>query len=471
MKKRLLALLFALALTLALALPAGAVPGYAPDFEFTAPAVYLVNLDTNLVVYEKDAETPYQAASLTKLMTVILMMEDYQDQLDTISVEAPGYIYDYLYGLNASTADILRGETHTLRDLLYAMLLPSGNEAAYIVADYMSGGSLEDFYARMNAEALAIGCTNTVFHDPCGLDETNMTTARDAYLLLRTAVGYDAVAEAIATQEYDMGTENYSRYSEYNPYIVRNTNAMLYSGDLYRSYSRGGKTGSLGSWQNFAGLEEQDGVRYISVVLNAPYGEANNRSAAVEETAKLMDWAFATFAIAPALDTTRPINELPVAYSTQDDTVLLYPADDMMTLLPADGGAELTERSFQLPERLTAPVHKGDVVGTVTLTIEGEVIGRADLVAGADIERSQVLYALARAGEFFSGTYFRVVVVLTMAAVALYAFFWVITLIVTVNNVGKKEPRRPAPHARPPKTRYQNSNGKAPRRQNDRKGG
>ncbi len=451
MKKRLLALLLTVLCALALALPAGAVPGYVPDVEFTAPAVYLVNLDTNLVVYQKDAETQYQAASLTKLMTVILLMQDYQDQLDTVSVEAPGYIYDYLYGLNASTADILRGETHTLRDLLYAMLLPSGNEAAYIVADYLSGGRLEDFYARMNAEAEAIGCTGTVFYDPCGLNESNMTTARDAYLLLRTAIQYDAVIEAMGTQEYDMGTENFARYSEYYPYIIRNTNAMLYSGELYRSYSRGGKTGSLGAWQNFAGLEEQDGVRYISVVLNAPYGAGNDRSAAVRETAALMDWAFATFAIAPALDTSRPINELPVSYSIQDDTVLLYPADDMMTLLPVDGGAELTERTFQLPERLTAPVKQGDVVGTVTLSIEGEVIGRVDLVAGADIERSQVLYTLARTGEFFSGTYFRVVVVLTMVAVAVYAFFWVVALIITVNNVGKKDPRRPAPRTRPQK--------------------
>lgn len=442
MKRHLTAFLAILVLTLALALPAGAVPGYAPDPEPTAPAVYLVNLDTDLVVYQKDAETQYQAASLTKLMTVILMMQDYQDQLDTVTVTAPRYIYDIIYGYNASSADILPGESHTLRELLYAMLLPSGNEAAYIVADYVGGGDLDSFFARMNAEAEAMGCTGTVFTDPCGLQETNLTTARDAYLLLRTAIGYNAVAEAIGTQEFDMGTDRFDRYSENYPYIIRNTNAMLYPGELRRTYSLGGKTGSLGAWQNFAGWQSQDGISYISVVLNAPYGEENDRSAAVRQTAALMDWAFDTFTIAPAIDTTQPISELPIAYSTQTDTVLLYPNDDMMTLLPKDGGADLTTRTFQLPDRLTAPIKQGDVVGTVTLSIEGETIGVVELAAGSSVSRSEVLYTLARVGEFFTSTYFKVVVILTMIALALYAFGWVVMLLIAVNNEGKSNGRR-----------------------------
>lgn len=190
------ALLAALLFALGLATPAAAMSGYDPDFTVTAEAAYVVNTDTNLVVYEKNSETPLQAASLTKLMTMILLLKNYQDQLDTISVEAPAYIYDYLYGKGASSADIRSGETHTLRTLLYAMEVQSGNEAAYIVADYMGGGSIDNFVAMMNDEAAAIGCTGTIFTDPCGLDEGNMTTARDAYLLLRTAMQYDAFAEA-----------------------------------------------------------------------------------------------------------------------------------------------------------------------------------------------------------------------------------------------------------------------------------
>ena len=173
--KKIFSVLITLLLVLTFALPAAAegessalsVEG-APAL--TAPAAYVVNLDTNIVVYDKNSETPLQAASLTKMMTALLALESYQDQLDTISITAPSYIYDIIWELShyASTADIRRGDTYTLRQYLYAMLLPSGNEAAYIVADYMGGGSLENFYAMMNAEAESIGCTGTHCADPCG---------------------------------------------------------------------------------------------------------------------------------------------------------------------------------------------------------------------------------------------------------------------------------------------------------------
>jgi len=158
MKQFLSACLAVLLLAVLLVLPAAAeetadAPNLTPGFSVTAEAAYVANTDTGLVVYEKNSETPMAAASLTKLMTMILMLESYQDQLDTISITAPGYIYDYLYGKNASTADIWKDETHTLRSLLYAMLLPSANEAAYIVADYMSGSSIDNFVAMMNDEA------------------------------------------------------------------------------------------------------------------------------------------------------------------------------------------------------------------------------------------------------------------------------------------------------------------------------
>ena len=78
------------------------------------------------------------------------------------------------------------------------MLLPSGNEAAYIVADYMGGGSIDNFVAMMNDEAKAVGCTGTTFVDPCGLNPNNITTARDAYLILRTLTAYVRIASMLS---------------------------------------------------------------------------------------------------------------------------------------------------------------------------------------------------------------------------------------------------------------------------------
>lgn len=427
--KKFCAILFSFVLIVVLALPAAAegesaaLSDTAPPL--TAPAAYVVNLDTNIVVYDKNSEVPLSAASLTKMMTTLLLLESYQDQLDSISLTAPSYIYDLIWeqSTNASTADIRRGETQSLRNLLYAMLLPSGNEAAYIVADYMGGGSIDNFVAMMNNEAAAIGCTGTTFVDPCGLNPNNITTARDAYLILRALTAYDVFATVAGTPTYDMGTN--SRYTTPGTYILQNTDKLITNSSYHRDYTKGGKTGSLGEWQNFAGWHSQDVESYISVVLNVPLESDEGGRPALLETGTLMDWVFATYTIAPALDPTQPITEVRVAYSTQADTVMLYPVDNMMTLLPREGGAALTEQVFHVPDQLPAPIKQGDVVGTVTLTIQGEIIGTTDLIAGSDVSRNQLLYTLSRVREFFSSTYCKVVVMLTMLVIGAYLIFTV----------------------------------------------
>jgi len=428
--KKFCAILLSFVLVLLIALPVAAegesstLADNAPSL--TAPAAYVVNLDTNIVVYEKNSETPLSAASLTKLMTTLLLLENYQDQLDSISLTAPSYVYDLIWeqSTNASSADIRRGETQSLRNLLYAMLLPSGNEAAYIVADYMGGGSIDNFVAMMNDEAKAVGCTGTTFVDPCGLNPNNITTARDAYLILRALTAYDVFSTVVGTPSYDMGTND--RYTTPGTYIIQTTDKLITNSSYHRDYTKGGKTGSLGEWQNFAGWHSQDGESYISILLNVPYdADPEGMRPALVETATIMDWVFDTYTIAPALDTTQPITEVRVAYSTQADTVMLYPADNMMTLLPRDGGAALTEQVFNVPDQLPAPIKQGDIVGTVTLTIEGETIGTADLIAGSDVSRNQLLYTISRVSLFFSSTYFKVVVILTMLVIGAYLIFTV----------------------------------------------
>ena len=428
--KKFCAILFSFVLVLIIALPVAAegesstLAGNAPSL--TAPAAYVVNLDTNIVVYEKNSETPLSAASLTKLMTTLLLLENYQDQLDSISLTAPSYVYDLIWeqSTNASSADIRRGETQSLRNLLYAMLLPSGNEAAYIVADYMGGGSIDNFVAMMNDEAKAVGCTGTTFVDPCGLNPNNITTARDAYLILRALTAYDVFSTVVGTPSYDMGTND--RYTTPGTYIIQTTDKLITNSSYHRDYTKGGKTGSLGEWQNFAGWHSQDGESYISILLNVPYdADPEGMRPALVETATIMDWVFDTYTIAPALDTTQPITEVRVAYSAQADTVMLYPADNMMTLLPREGGAALTEQVFNVPDQLPAPIKQGDIVGTVTLTIEGETIGTADLIAGSDVSRNQLLYTISRVSLFFSSTYFKVVVILTMLVIGAYLIFTV----------------------------------------------
>ena len=140
-----------------------------------------------------------------------------------------------------------------------------------------------------------------------------MTTARDAYLLVRVAMGYDAFAQAAGEESYQMPAST----KHDSPYTILTSDKLVSpSSNYYRSYTKGGKTGSLDDWQNFAGWHTQDGETYVSVVLHSPKTDEDPRPA-LTETAELMDWAFATFTVTAALDTTQPITELPIVYSSR----------------------------------------------------------------------------------------------------------------------------------------------------------
>ena len=444
--KKFAALVLGLALACGvLALPAGAV-GFAPPFESAAPAAYIVNTDSNIIVYEKNSEQQLPAASLTKLMTAILLLENYQDQLDTVTAAPDQSIQDYVYIHGGSHADIRPGEEHTMRQLLYAMLLPSANEAALAVGKKIAGGSLDNFVYMMNARAKEIGCTATTFTDACGLDEGNLSTARDMYLLLRYAMSFDAFKEACKATRYNMG-EN-PRYAS-GAYNVITTNKMVDSalgGSYYRSYNQGGKTGSLGDWQNFASWHTggDGGETYICVVLNSPnscdpYEYATKRPA-LYETGVLMDWVFENFAIQPALKADEAITEVAVKYSTDGDTLMLWPKEDLYSILPLGTDETVTQKTFELPEFVAAPVKRGDVVGTVSVSLSGEVIGVVELVAGRDMARNPLLYTLSKVGEFFGSLYFKVVLALSALAVVIYLILYVYWL--TKRRGSKKKVRR-----------------------------
>ena len=444
MKKRAVTLLLCLVLVVLSLLrgfaasAAGIIPATNADFDVPCAAAILIDEDSGTVLYEKNADEKRSVASLTKLMTALLLIENVEDLEGTYISGGTALYTEEINDPQASNADILPNEEVRAIDLLYAMMLPSANEAAYIVADYMSGSSIDNFVTMMNDEAARIGCTGTTFTDPCGLDPGNVTTARDAYLLVRVAMGYDAFAQAAGEESYQMPAST----KHDSPYTILTSDKLVSpSSNYYRSYTKGGKTGSLDDWQNFAGWHTQDGETYVSVVLHSPKTDEDPRPA-LTETAELMDWAFATFTVTAALDTTQPITELPIMYSSQTDTVMIYPADDMQTLLPRQGGAELTEKTFNVPEHLSAPIKQGDVVGTVTVTMQGETVGTVDLLAGSSVDRNELLYTMAKVKAFFSSTYFKVVIVLCIIAAVVYAVLWVYVMLLTVRRVEQPTPKR-----------------------------
>lgn len=308
------------------------------------------------------------------------------------------------------------------------------------VAYSLSGGDLEGWYSQMNSLSQKIGTKNSVWVDACGLSDGNLTTARDIYLILRYLMQFDAFVEVAGTYNYKLASN--PRYSDGAP--IQNQNKMLSKsagGKLYRSALQGGKVDVAGyekdtGTQSSVSWATKDGATYIFCVMNSPDSCDTNgyaaRRPALFETAQLLDWVYDSFAIQAALDTTQPICEVPVAYSTETDSLKLYPADDLKTILPSASDTTVTQKIFNLPEEVYAPVAQGDVVGTVTLMLAGEPIGTVELLAGQNVHRNGVLFGLAQLENFFTGTYFKVVVVLSLLCIAVY-------LAVFVKNALQKQ--------------------------------
>ena len=208
-----------------------ASPAMAAGFELpetvslTAAEVYLVNLDTGIVVYEKDADTPRSIASLTKMMTALLLMEQVEDVENTMITAERSLFTGAIIEEGSSTADIQPGETVRALDMLYAMMLPSANEAAEAVGYYLSGGNLNNFYAMMNARAKELGCTNTQFTSTNGLvdmDGGNYSTAHDLFLIAQECWKHEIFRTVCGTSLYwmpftDNAKHSTAAYPEQNP--------------------------------------------------------------------------------------------------------------------------------------------------------------------------------------------------------------------------------------------------------------
>ena len=427
--KRIFALLLSLAVLFScLAVTAGAMFDPSTVYDVKAQSAYIVNTDTNIIVYEKDSEKQVSAGGLTKYMTIALVLTNYADQLDS-TFTMPFAISDYVH--NTDNADMRSGETFTYREALYAMVTRNANEAAMGLAYELSGGDLAGWVSQMNTLSQRIGTTNSTWTDACGLDSGNTTTAVDMYLILRYLMSFDAFKEISAAPTFTMPAKEKHAKS----FVLLSQNVALNKtsgGRFYRSAMQGGMC-NVTAFKNDTGTQSyvswgnKDGATYIFCVMDSPdscdtFGYANRRPA-LFETVKLMDWVFDSFSIQAALDTDLTIAEIPVKYSSDTDTLQLYPNDSMMTLLPSTSDGTVTQKYFHLPDYVCAPIQQGDVVGTVELKLAGETIGVVELIAGQDVARNPLLFGVDKVKEFFTSLYLKVVLVLSLIAALIYGLW------------------------------------------------
>lgn len=399
---------------------------YNPDFEITAQGAYMVNLDTDTLIYEKNAHKKLYPASLTKLMTCLLLVENIPD-LDNTTITAKAAILGSFSTMNVSLAGILAGEVLTARELLYCMLLQSGNEAAAIVADYLGDQSISNFADMMNARAKQLGAVNTNFVNPHGLhDENHYTTTYDMYLIAKECLKHDEILEIASTYSYKLRKTN-KRDGEW---LVSTNKMMLKSSGYYRSYIKGLKTGTTTpAGKCFASYAENKGYHYLTILLGSKYKDENGNvvanNYAFSETGALCDWAFDKFSLKTLLSTDKSCAQVELRLSSERDTLLLYPKEKVVALIPDEIDPSSVQIKTYVDTYAKAPIKKGDICGYVEVKLAGEVVGTTDLISSEDVSRSDLLYIGQIVKDVFNSIWIKLAVVLLL----LFALIYVILII------------------------------------------
>ncbi len=376
------------------------------DPNILAHAALLVDLnDHGKILYGKNEHERAYPASLTKIMTALLVFDavaDGQLSMDQ-EITASGIVQTVPAGSSTANPALKEGEIMTVRNLLYCLLVKSANEAADVLAEAVSG-SVSAFVEAMNAKAEELGCENTHFVNPHGFhNHDHYTTAWDVSLMTRAAMKYPDFMTICDTVNITIPATNLSGQR-----TGWNTNALrsrwTYGDKYINPEAHGVKTGST----NEAGYclvstAERGRMHVLSVVMGADRVTEDNGSVTVRsfsETTRLFNWGFDNFHYATILEQEIPIQEVPVDLSKTDHIVAIS-SNAVEALIPAKLSGDNMEKMIQLDDEiLTAPVEAGQHLGTLELRYKGVTYGKADLLALYGAEASQWMVALRRAEEF-----------------------------------------------------------------------
>lgn len=354
----------------------------------SSEAVLLMETSTGKVVYEKNGYEKKYPASTTKIMTAILAIE--HCNLNETATASEFAINSVPSGY--STANIQIGETLSVKDLLYALMLQSANESAVILAEHVSG-SQEAFANLMNEKAKELGCKNTHFINPNGIhNENHYTTAYDLALITQYAMKNQTFRDIVKTTSFTLpATTSYP--SESRTYANTN-NLIIYDArnrpdNYYYKYATGVKTGYTSAAKNcLVASAEKNGIEYISVVLGASitYESTGSVSHRYVDTISLFDYAFDNFSFRKLKSANNLIKTIKIENGKKDENSLdLLIASDVNSLVSLDNKSTQIDPDITLKEGLSAPITKGDIVGTISYKVEG-INYTTDLIAGNNVE-------------------------------------------------------------------------------------
>jgi D-alanyl-D-alanine carboxypeptidase (penicillin-binding protein 5/6) len=402
-----------------------------PTIDIAAKAALLVDRKTGVAVYAKNEHEELYPASLTKIMTALLVLEAVDSGKLTMDTQLTASA-SAMAGLDegGSTANIKPGEVLTVQELLYCMLVVSANEACTILAEAVDG-DVDTFVAAMNAKAKDLGCVNTHFANPTGLqDPQHYTSAWDLWLITQEALTHKEFMTFCDTSDVVLPATNLSKERH-----LYSTNYLLSS---YRALgyidkdAHGVKTGSTSDAGHcLVSTAARGSLSFASVVLGAekvtlPSGKAQVQS--FSETSRLFNWAFENFAYQTILTKEETPAEVSVTLSREVNYVTVHPAEDTSVLLPKALKPEDLKRTVRFSSQsVEAPVKAGQQLGEIILSYGDTVYATVPLLASNDVAASRLLLVQRQIGDFFHRTSVRIVCAL-LAALVLALVVWKLTV-------------------------------------------
>lgn len=432
MPKKIFSTFFIIFLTVSCLLtPLNASAYEVTEFDITAKAGMLVSLDTDEILYENNIDEKVYPASITKIMTAILMLESEKyDPAAKITMTESAL--DLVLGTGSSVSHIKEGEEFTQLDLVYLVLMSSYGDCTYLAAEFY-GGSVESFVAMMNSKAAELGLTGTHYQNPVGLhDENNYTTVRDICALTKYALQNETFKAVCETHRYNMPATNMSRERT----LVTTNFLQDANTNYYYQYAKGVKTGYTDeAGRCLVSTASYSGYNYMCILMGCP-PKADRRYEFLE-SAELYRWAFNNFSFKEIASSTEPVCEMPVELSLDTDFVPLHFKTSFISVLPNEADeSTIVIKTHLNSESTEAPISKGDILGTAEVIYAEKVIGTVDLVAGTDVESSGILVIAKYIKSFFSSVYMKLII--AVAVIALMIF----TILCIRLNIARLKKRR-----------------------------
>lgn len=326
----------------------------------TGTSTYMIELNSGKVLYSKYVDDKMYPASTTKLMTALIAAEKIEAGAISLTDNIT-FSYDAVYGIPRDTMHISIdvGEVLTVEQVLYAMLLPSANEACLGMAEHIAG-SVDAFVGLMNQRAAELGMTNSNFVTPNGLhDENHYMSARDLATLMTEVIKHPLLVEIMSTPSYDIPPTN---KTDGTRHLTTTNDLIVKDSGYYNSYVVCGKTGyTTPAGNTLATYSKVGDLEYITVIMKAPKGTT------FKDTSALINY-FAKYLTSKQITSTIDFAK---SIPTADGGTLMVEPEQFSVMCHVNDDPLTYERTYSLPEKITEPVAAGQEVGTLTLYDHG----------------------------------------------------------------------------------------------------